>query len=115
MSERGTFKESLDVLKETPELLKDFKSPLEEINIYLQQENGEMSTVPHKLSIKTDKKGNVTFDIFPTFTLQDLLRALWLDLGTPNEWLPEFVFLGKPLTEDFTQYECVTGNWYYCC
>lgn len=112
MSERGTFKESLDVLKETPELLKDFKSPLEEINIYLQQENGEISTTPHVLSIKTNNKGNVIFDIFPSFTIQDLLRALWLDLGTPNEWLPEFVFLGKP-NEDSSQYESVTGNWYY--
>ena len=105
----ASFKESLDVLKETPELLSDFKTPfnndefaLPEINIYLQNEDGQISGTPHKLK-----------NIYPSFTVQDLLRALWVELGMPNEWIPDFVFLGIPKDEESAEYESVKGVWYY--
>ena len=108
MSQRlATLKESLDVLKETPELLASFKTPfnkddleMPEVRVYLQEESGNISSTPIILK-----------DIFPTFTVQDLLKKLWVETGN-NIWLPEYTFIGIP-NEDSSEYEAIKGTWYY--
>jgi hypothetical protein len=108
MSQRlATLKESLDVLKETPELLVSFKTPfnkdeleMPELKIFLQGQDGKISDVPITIT-----------DVFPTFTVQDILRKLWTQVGK-NEWLPEYTFLGIP-NEDASKYEAVKGTWYF--
>ena len=107
MSQRlATLKESLDVLKETPELLASFKTPfnkdeleMPELMIYLQEQSGNISSDPIILK-----------DIFPTFTIQDILKKLWTQVGT-NEWLPEYTFIGIP--NDSSEYEALKGTWYF--
>ena len=102
-----TLKESLDVLKETPELLTSFKTPFNNddfemplIKIFLQEQNGDLSKTPITIT-----------GLFPTFTVQDILRKLWLQLEM-NEWLPEYTFLGIP-NEDASEYEAVKGSWFF--
>ena len=110
MSQRlGSLKESLDILKETPELLISFKSPFNNddlemppIQILVQQEDGKLGTEP--IIIDT---------LFPTFTVQDILRSLWLKKDESSEWLPEYVFLGIPTDDSASHYESLKGIWYF--